>query len=703
MNDTTSVSVEHRLTPLLAPRSMAFVGASTRPHSVGNQMIKEANSYGFKGPIYPVNPKYETVEGLTCYPSLADLPGPVDHVVIAVANPRVEAQLAAAAEIGARAATVFASGYYEGDTEPPLTERIRDIAKDAGMQMCGGNCIGFYNFEAGACASSYSAGGHGEPGHITLVTHSGTLLWPLVEAEHRLSYNLAVSSGQELVTTAADYLDYALDRPSTRLVAMFLETVRDPEGFIAGLEKARARDVPVVVLKVGRTAESAALAVSHSGAIAGDDAAYQAVFDRYGVARVDDVQEMAATMMLMSHERRPAKGGIAAMLDSGGIREMLIDLAAIEGVPIADIAAGTRDRLASKLHYGLEPINPLDAWGTDEGSDAVFGECFQALVDDDDTALAVLVTDRNRDGSVWGSYTDICERAAAHSTKPVILITNHKGSAVDPGEVTLARRGLPILDGLAPALSAIRHAFAYRGGRARADSAPPAPPEADLVDRWRARLGDGEPLDEADALALIGDFGVPVVPAAVADDAEAAVAAAEALGYPVALKTAMPGLAHKSDTGGVALGLADSDAVRAAHADIAARLGSRVVIQPMAAKGVEMVLGMVRDAQFGPLVMVGAGGILVETLKDTRFALPPFGVDYARRLIDGLKVRPLLDGLRGAPAADVDALAEALARFSVLAVTLGEVIAEIDVNPFIAGPAGPIAVDALVVADPTGH
>ena len=703
MNDTTSVSVEHRLTPLLAPRSMAFVGASTRPHSVGNQMIKEANSYGFKGPIYPVNPKYETVEGLTCYPSLADLPGPVDHVVIAVANPRVEAQLAAAAEIGARAATVFASGYYEGDTEPPLTERIRDIAKDAGMQMCGGNCIGFYNFEAGACASSYSAGGHGEPGHITLVTHSGTLLWPLVEAEHRLSYNLAVSSGQELVTTAADYLDYALDRPSTRLVAMFLETVRDPEGFIAGLEKARARDVPVVVLKVGRTAESAALAVSHSGAIAGDDAAYQAVFDRYGVARVDDVQEMAATMMLMSHERRPAKGGIAAMLDSGGIREMLIDLAAIEGVPIADIAAGTRDRLASKLHYGLEPINPLDAWGTDEGSDAVFGECFQALVDDDDTALAVLVTDRNRDGSVWGSYTDICERAAAHSTKPVILITNHKGSAVDPGEVTLARRGLPILDGLAPALSAIRHAFAYRDGRARADSAPPAPPEADLVDRWRARLGDGEPLDEADALALIGDFGVPVVPATVAEDAEAAVAAAEALGYPVALKTAMPGLAHKSDTGGVALGLADSDAVRAAHADMAARLGSRVVIQPMAAKGVEMVLGMARDAQFGPLVMVGAGGILVETLKDTRFALPPFGVDYARRLIDGLKVRPLLDGLRGAPAADVDALAEALARFSVLAVTLGEVIAEIDVNPFIAGPAGPIAVDALVVADPTGH
>ena len=185
MNDTSSVAVEHRLTPLLAPRSMAFVGASTRPHSVGNQMVKEAVLCGFEGPIYPVNPKYQAVEGLTCYASLAELPGPVDHIVIAVANPRVEAQLTAAAEIGARAATVFASGYYEGDTDPPLTERIRGIAKDAGLQMCGGNCIGFYNFEAGACASSYSVGGHGEPGHIMLLTHSGTLLWPLVEADHR--------------------------------------------------------------------------------------------------------------------------------------------------------------------------------------------------------------------------------------------------------------------------------------------------------------------------------------------------------------------------------------------------------------------------------------------------------------------------------------------------------------------------------------
>ena len=299
---------------------------------------------------------------------------------------------------------------------------------------------------------------------------------------------------------------------------------------------------------------------------------------------------------------------------------------------------------------------------------------------------------------MWGSYTDICERAAAHSTKPVILVTNHKGSAVDPSEVTLVRRGIPVLDGVAPALRAIRHAFAYRDGRERTDDAPPVPPEADLVDRWRVRLGDGEPLDEATALALIGDFGVPTVPATVAEDAGAAVAAAETLGYPVALKTAMPGLAHKSDAGGVALGLADSDAVRAAHADMAARLGSRVVIHPMATKGVEMVLGMVRDAQFGPLVMVGAGGILVESLKDTRFALPPFGADYARRLIDGLMARPLLDGLRGAPAADVDALAEALARFSVLAVTLGDAIAEIDVNPFIAGPAGPLAADALIVA-----
>ncbi|MFQ5955726.1 MAG: CoA-binding protein, partial [Kiloniellales bacterium] len=464
-------AIRHRLSPLLTPRSIAFVGASTKPKSVGNDMIKEALKGGFAGEIYPVNPKYDAVEGIKCYPALADLPGPVDHVVLGVGNAHLEAQLAEAAAHGARAATIFASCYLEGDSDPPLTERLARIARDAGMQICGGNCVGFYNFDAHTSVSMAPGGGHGEPGSITLISHSGSLLWPLVDCETRLSYNLVVSSGQELATTAADYLDYALDLDTTRVVAMFLETARDPKGFLAGLEKARVRDVPVVVLKVGRTEESAALAVTHSGAIAGNDAAYQAAFDRFGVIRVGDVEELAVTLMLLSAERRVASGDLAAILDSGGFRELLIDMADDARVPLAKISAETQARLAARLEPGLEPINPLDAWGTRRDYEETFTECLSALMGDPGTALGLFVVDRNRDGRLGRDYGRICETVAARTSKPIAIVTHHQGTAGDPLDVTLARAGIPVIDGMEQALRAIRHAFDDRDFRAR----PPAP------------------------------------------------------------------------------------------------------------------------------------------------------------------------------------------------------------------------------------
>ena len=686
----------HRLDPLLAPRSIAFVGASTRSGSVGNNMIKEILAGGFTGEIYPVNPRYDSVEGVKCHPSLAALPEPVDHVVLAVANRRLEAQLAEAAAHGARAATIFASGYLEGDGDPPLVERLAAIARDAGMELCGGNCPGFYNFGANIFVVAFPCGGHAEPGPITLITQSGSLMYPLVDIEERLSYNLVISSGQELVTTAADYLDYALDLPSTRVVALFLETVRDPRGFRAALEKARGRRVPVVVLKVGRTAQSAALAVSHSGAIAGDDAAYQAVFEHHGVIRVRDIEEMVATLMLLSMERRVSSGGLAAILDSGGSRELLIDLMDDVGMAFAKISAETRERLAQRLDYGLEPVNPLDAWGTGHDYEQIFIECLSALMDDPDTAIGVFVTDHARRDAPKG-YGGICEIVAARTAKPITIVTHHRGTDSDPRDIALTKAGIPVIDGIQPFLSALRHVFDYRDFCARPPAPPPAPVGAAVTARWRKRLAGEASLDEVEALALIADYGVPAVPARLVEDAAAAIAAAESLGYPVAVKTAMPGIAHKSELGGVRLNLPDAAAVEAAYADLAGRLGPRAVVAAMAGPGVEMALGVVVDDQFGPLVMVGAGGVHVELLGDVRFALPPFGAAEARRLIDGLRIRPVLDGGRGLPPADLDALAEALARLSVLAADLGGVVREIDLNPFIVQPKGCAAVDALVV------
>ncbi|HEY2112857.1 MAG TPA: CoA-binding protein, partial [Dongiaceae bacterium] len=295
---------DHRLATLLAPRSIALVGASPKADSVGNGMIRGLRGGGFTGRVYAINPNYEEIEGIACYPSLADLPERVDHALLGVANTRLEAAVQAAAAAGIPAATILASGYLEGDGTPPLTQRIADLARRAGMQICGGNGMGFYNHEAGVRLCGFPPPDWVGSGPIALISHSGSAFSALVHNDRRFGYCLAVSAGQELVTTAADYLDYALAMPSTRVVGLFLEAIRDPAGFVAGLELANRRDIPVVAIKVGRTPESAALALSHSGALVGDDAVQRAVFRRHGVVEVEDLDEFANALLLFAQPRR---------------------------------------------------------------------------------------------------------------------------------------------------------------------------------------------------------------------------------------------------------------------------------------------------------------------------------------------------------------------------------------------------------------
>jgi acyl-CoA synthetase (NDP forming) len=686
----------HRLTKLLAPRSIALIGASQTPHTVGSGMIRSTAKLSQGHRVYPVNPKYTEIDGMPCYPSIAELPEVVDHVVLGIANARIEAQLAEAIRCGVGAATIFGSCYLENDSTPPLTRRISAMAKQAGMALCGGNGMGFYNLDHDLRVCGFPPPEWLERGSVTFISHSGSAFTALVHNDRRFRFNLAVSSGQELVTNAADYLDYALDQPTTRAVGLFLETVRDPEAFVAALEKAATRDIPVVALKVGRTAESAALAVSHSGAIAGDHGAYAAVFDRYGVIQVDDLDELGNALLLMENPHRVAKGGLASMHDSGGLRELLVDLASEQGVPFARINADTTAKLSSRLDYGLDPVNPLDAWGTGHDYEAIFTDCLTALAEDPDTAIAGMFVEPRDGYYLSDGYGRLLQTVAERSAKPIILTTNMASNGADELCRRLVRAGVPVLLGAAPALRVLRLAFERRDWQALPPMQPPAVPSG-LRAKWEPRLKTGATLDEAEGLALFADYGVPVLPHRIVDSGVAAVAAARALGFPVALKTAMPGILHKSDVGGVKLGLTDTAAVVAAWDDLAARLGPRALVVPMAGKGVELAFGAIDDPQFGPIVLAGAGGILIELLKDREFALPPFDATWARRLIDRLEMRPLLDGKRGAPPADVDAVAEALARFSAMIANLRGLLAEVDVNPLVAGPAGCVALDALVV------
>ncbi len=683
---------------MLEARSVAIVGASAREGSVGNQILVELAKGGFAGEVFPVNPKYEEILGFRCYPSVTEVPGPADLVILGVSNAQLEEQMVFAASAGARSAAIFASGYERPrEGVPPLTARLAKIARDAGMALNGGNGMGFLNIEKGVRVCGFYEPEGLVPGPITFISHSGSGFSAFLHNDRGLRFNLAVSAGQELVTTAADYMHYALGLESTEAIGLFIETVRDPMGFRAALDIATERDVPVVALKVGREVLTREMVSAHSGALAGEDGAYEALFDAHGVLRVESLDELADTLALLVSGRRAGPGGLAAVHDSGGERALLVDNAASVGVPLAQISRGTSDRMAAVLDEGLLAVNPLDFWGTGRDADQVIVDCCLALLEDPDAAALAFVVDLTTEDNPDMGYIAMAKRAYPLTSKPMAMLSNFS-SGVDRSDAKeLEEAGIPVLEGTLTGLAAFKHLFEYRDYRSRPPVTGESPVAAEVRERWRARLSNETPFDELDGLALLDDYGVPVVAAKPADSPHEAIAAAEEIGYPVVLKTRAPGVQHKSDVGGVKLGLTDAAEVEDAYRGLAELLGPEVSVASMAPPGVEVALGIVRDPQFGPLVLVAAGGLLVELLHDRRLALPPLEETRARSMIDRLKIRPLLEGVRGSSAADVDQLARAVVGLSWLAHDLGDLVAGLDANPVICGPNGCLAVDALVI------
>ncbi len=688
----------HRLDRMLAPASVALVGASTVPNVAGNDMVLELQVSRYPGQVYPVNPRYAEVEGHPCYPSLRELPEVPDLAVLGIGNGQLEEQVATAIELGVGGLVVPGSALLPSDTDQTsLRRRIREMALAADLPIVGGNCMGFYNVEKWFRAFPFNRPYELKEGGVTLLAQSGSVLTALLWNDQKLRYNLAVSPGQELVTSLADYMDYALDQESTRVIALFVESVRKPQAFLRALEKAADRDVPVVALKAGRTPQSATLALSHSGAIAGDDAAYRTMFERYGVLPVRSLDELAATALLLSDRRRPGPGGLAAIHDSGGQRELLIDLASDIGVPFAQIGGETTAVLAEHLDHGLEPINPLDAWGTGNDYQTIFERCWQALMDDDDTALGVFVIDLTSGFYLHESFARICRRVHRRTTKPVAMLTNHIGTDTQDLARRLTDLGIPVLDGTVAGLVAVRNALAHRDFTRRPTIDPPTKPDPSVTARWRARLSRPQVLTESEGLELLADYGVPTVPHRVVSDVDAALAAAAELGYPVAVKTAALGVTHKSDVGGVILNVSSESELRAAYGDLAERRGPEVLLAPMIVPRVEMALGVVSDPQFGPMVLIAGGGVFIEVLGDRQLGLVPIDAPIAERMIDKLAIAALLDGARGGPPADKASVVPALVALSDLAADLGDLIAELDVNPLAVTLDGCMALDALVI------
>lgn len=684
---------------MLEARSVAVIGASAREGSVGHETMRELVELGrFDGAVYPVNPRYEELFGHRCHPSIAEVPEPVDLAIIALANAQLEDTLRACAERGVGSAVIYASA-YEAPREgvPPLTERLARIAREAGMAICGANCMGFVNLERGLRATGWEEPANLAPGGITFVSHSGSAFAALLHNDRNLRFNLAVSSGQELVTTTADYLAYALELESTRAIGLFIETIRDPAGFREAMRVARERDVPVVVLKVGREAFTREMVAAHSGALAGEDGAYEALFEAEGIHRVESLDEMADTLALFVAGRRAGPGALATAHDSGGERAMMVDAAAAVGVPLATLTPESTARLAEILDEGLPPINPLDFWGTGRDAGTVITESLRTLVRDPNVAALAFAVDMVTDDADEEGYFSCFLKVWPETDKPMAMLSNFAGGISRKDVQRIYDAGAPALEGTLTGLAAFRHLFEHRDHRALPPLSGSSPASDEVRERWRERLRSGQPFDELEGLALLADYGVPVVEARRAETLEDAIAAAEHIGFPVVLKTAAPGVQHKSDVGGVRVGIDDSPSLEDAYSDLERTLGPRVTVARMVPPGVEVALGVVRDAQFGPLVLVAAGGVLVEVLRDRRLGLPPLDAPRARRLVDRLKIRPLLDGVRGKPPADVGALVDAVVALSWLAHDLGEELEALDANPVICGPRGCVAVDALVI------
>ena len=689
--------MKHELDPLLRPKSVAVVGASAREDSMGEWSLANLERGGFAGNIYPVNPRYQELRGLPCFNELGELPETPDLVVFAIGDQRIEQALDAAIALEVPAAVIMSTLYLDDDSDPPLRARISRKIREAGMLVCGANGMGFYNFRDHVWAMGFDSRLHPDGGKVALISHSGSGMCGIVDCEERIRFNLAVSTGNEIGVTMDQYLDFALDLPETRVVGLFIETARNPQGFRSALEKARQKEIPIVTLKVGRTKRSAELAVSHSGAMAGEDSSYEALFHYYGVHRVHDMDEMATALILFSELNPIGEGGLVTLHDSGGERQLMVDLANDAAVPLTELADDTICSLENILDPELPAINPLDAWSRGgETASQTMAACMSILMRDPGAAIGGIIHDRAPDGHVYPGYVKYMKLAHEESRKPVALVASRQGTGNDPLVVATTHEGFPVVDGVVQFLKGVRGLMNYRDFLGRPAIEPPEVPRR-ATRKWRKRLSEVSSLDEFESLMLLRDFGITANAAVIAEDETELRQAAAGLTFPLVLKTAMPGITHKSDQQGVWPDLGDMEQAVEAYRNVSERLGPRVVVAPMVDKGTELLLGTRYDPQFGPVVMFGFGGVLTEVISDVVFALPPFDAGYARCRLEELDSKSLLSGVRGRPAANIDAFCATAATFSAMVHALREDIREIDVNPVVVGPNQCVAVDALVI------
>ncbi|MEO9139824.1 MAG: GNAT family N-acetyltransferase [Jatrophihabitans sp.] len=688
------------LVPLLAPRSVVVIGAGQRPGSVGHEVLRNLLAAGYTGTVQVVNPRRREVLGLRSYETVQDLPELPDLAIIALPAPQVPDAVRRCGELGVRAAVLLGAGFGEAGAEGArLQDEVLAVARVHGMRLVGPNCIGVINTDPAVALDATFGKVNPMPGPLAVLSQSGAFGVALLAAADAagLGTSQFVSVGNKIDVGGNDLLLAWEADPRTRVIAGYLESVGDPRRF-ARIARQVSRRKPILLVKSGRTEAGQAAGRSHTAAAASSDIAIDALLRGSGVLRLPTMRELLDAARVLCDQPLPAGPRIAIVGNSGGPEIMAADAASEAGLEIAELDDATRTAL---LGLNVSTQNPLDLGAAVTPDTAAAALRIVLASPAVDAVITVFTAIAITDSSAMGSAITA---AVAAADKPVVAVSvgEPPRTSVLPGSAWR----LPVFTFPEEAAAALGVAHRYAQLREQSFALPLRPADVDvasargLVDR---ALRSGQPwLALDDAFALLASYGVPVCPHAVVTDPDAALAAAAGLGYPLVAKLAAPGV-HKSELGGVRLGLADEDALRAAVADLCTLADGRVLLQPMIGGGTELILGAVHDPQCGPLVMVGAGGILTDVLGDRAFGLAPLTEDEADALIGSLRAARLLDGYRGAPVVDRTAVRDALVRIAALVDDVPE-IAELDLNPIIAGPDGLIAVDARVrVAEPPHH
>jgi acetyltransferase len=681
------------LETLLYPKAVAVIGASRKPGKVGYAVLANLVNGGFKGTIVPVNPEAGEILGLKCYKSLDDYQGQVDLGIIAVAGKYVKDALQSLIKAGAKSVIVITAGYREVGAEgAKAEEELVAICRQGGVRMVGPNCLGVLNTDHHMNASFGPAAP--PPGTISIISQSGALCGAILDwaLDQRLGLNKVISFGNKADLNEVDFIQALAEDKGTKVIAGYLESIKEGNKFLRIAEQA-ASIKPVVILKVGITQAGAKAASSHTGSLAGADIAYGAAFKRAGVIRAENFEALFDYSMAFAMQPLPNGERVAIITNAGGPGIMAADAAESLGLKMVAPTPATDARLRAFLPASAAFGNPIDVIG-DADPDR-YAEAFRLLQEDGKIdAIVVVVTPQNMTRPL-----ELAEKlAAAHKGQKPVLASFMGGTEVAAAKVKLMAVGIPNYPSPDRAVTALRAMCDYAAWKGR----PPRivtrfPVNRRRVDRilnLQSRNGAAQ-VGEVEAKEILRAYDFNILGGQLARTGDEAVEIAERLGYPVVMKISSPDIIHKSDFGGVRINLANAEQVRDAFDLMMVRIQKRApnahlrgaYVEKMGQRGREVILGMTRDPQFGPMLMFGLGGIFVEVMKDVTFHLAPITAEEAMQMLKGTRSYALLQGARGQAPVDLDAIAGALQRISQLATDYPEIM-ELDINPFIVGPVG---------------